>query len=301
MPISHLVLALIVVIVWGCNFIFVKFAIDEMSPILLCAVRFLLASIPAIFFIKLPAAPLRITILYGLLTFALQFTLLFSGMAAGMPAGLTSLLLQVQVFFSILFAAVLLEESPTFWQIAGALVAFLGIIIVASHFDNHVTLLGFLLILAASASWGAGNLISKLAGKINMMALVVWGSFFSSIPLVILTLIIDGPERIHLTLQHLSTKGIISILYIVYASTWVGYGIWNWLVSRYAVATIVPFTLLVPVCAIICSVIILNEPMQAWKLFAGSLVILGLCINLLGPKLLGKKAITTHFIPKDAD
>lgn len=77
MPVSHLLLALLVVVVWGFNFLFVTFGLQEISPLLLCALRFLLASVPAIFFIKLPSASLRIVALYGLVMFALQFSFLF--------------------------------------------------------------------------------------------------------------------------------------------------------------------------------------------------------------------------------
>lgn len=284
MPISHLLLALLVVIIWGVNFLFVKLSLEEISPLLLCALRFVLASIPAIFFIKPPAVPFRIVALYGLIMFALQFSLLFIGMHAGMTPGMASLIMQVQVFFSMFFAAILLGEQPSIWQITGALVSFMGIGLVAMHFDNNVSLLGFIFILAAAATWGLGNLITKKAKNINMIALVVWGSFAAFIPMLVLSLIFEGPGNIAYSYHHLTWIGTSSLLYIVYASTWVGYGVWNWLLSRYPVGIIVPFTLLVPVVGVLSSVLILGEPFQLWKLVAGLLVISGLCINILSAR-----------------
>jgi O-acetylserine/cysteine efflux transporter len=285
MPTSHLFLALLVVVIWGVNFLFVKIALEEISPLLLCALRFILASAPAIFFIKPPAMPFKLVAAYGLIMFALQFSLLFIGMHAGMTPGMASLIMQVQVFFSMFFAAFFLGEQPNSWQVGGALVAFMGIGVVALHFDNTISLTGFLFILAAAATWGFGNLITKKTHNVNMIALVVWGSFIAAFPISLLSLLMEGPSHIADSFHHLSWAGTISVLYIVIASTWVGYGVWNWLLSRYPVGVIVPFTLLVPVVGILSSVLILGEPFTLWKLNAGLLVITGLCINLLGARL----------------
>ncbi|HAT6347390.1 TPA: EamA family transporter [Legionella pneumophila] len=285
MPFAHLLLALLVVFVWGINFIFVKLSLEEFSPLLLCAVRFLLASVPAVFFIKPPAVPFKIIAGYGLIMFALQFALLFIGLRVGMTPGVASLLMQVQVFFSMFFAIIFLGEQPHVGQIIGALIAFIGIGVVALHFDHNVSLMGFLCILAAAASWGIGNLITKKIHSVNLIAVIVWSSFVACLPMFILSLVFEGPESFVTAYEHMTWKGILSVLYIVYISTWVGYGVWNWLISRYPVGMVVPFTLLVPVVGILSSVFILGEPFYLWKLVAGLLVISGLCINLLTTRL----------------
>ncbi|BCA96639.1 O-acetylserine/cysteine exporter [Legionella antarctica] len=290
MPIPHLLLTLLVVVIWGLNFIFVKLGLEEISPLLLCAVRFFLASIPAVFFVKPPGAHFRIIALYGLVMFALQFSLVFMGMHAGMTAGMASLIMQVQVFFSMFFAVLFLGEQPSISQIAGALVAFMGIGLVAMHFDTNVSLPGFILILAAAATWGVGNLITKKIKTTNFVAIIVWGSFVACLPMFLLSFIFEGPQRIAASYHHLTWQGIGSLLYIVYASTWVGYGIWNWLLGRYSVGMIVPFTLLVPVVGILSSMLLLGEPFQLWKLNACLLVISGLCINILSPRFFMAKA-----------
>ena len=281
MPVTHVLLALLVVIIWGVNFIFIKLSLDEFSPLLLCALRFLLASVPAIFFIKPPAVPFRFVALYGIIMFALQFSLLFMGMHLGMTPGMASLIMQIQVFFSMLFAAVVLGERPGTGQIIGALVASFGIGLVAFHLDQDISLLGFLCILASAATWGMGNLITK----VNMISLVIWGCFVASIPMIVFTLIVEGPASVVFSYQHSSWSAVTSLVYIVCVSTWVGYGIWNWLISHYPVAMVVPFTLLVPVVGMLCSILILNEPFHLWKLISGLLVISGLYINLLSSRL----------------
>lgn len=287
MPVSHLLLALLVVVIWGINFLFVSFGLTEISPLLLCALRFLLASVPAVFFVKLPNAPFKTVALYGLIMFALQFALLFFGMSLGMPAGVASILVQVQVFFSMFFAILFLGEQPKLSQIVGALVSFSGIALIAMHFDKEISLGGFFFILTAAAAWGLGNLITKQikGNSDNMMALVVWGSFVAFMPMLLLSLFVEGSVNFVSTFAHVTWKGVGSLFYIAFGSTWIGYGIWNWLMGRYPINVIAPFALLVPVVAMLTSVFFLGESLQVWKLAAGLLVIGGLCINILGTRV----------------
>lgn len=288
MLITHVLLLLLVVFIWGINFLFIKLGLQEISPLLLLSMRFLLVSFPAVFFIKPPAIPFRQVVFYGLVTFGLQFLLTVLGLHVGMTPGLASLIVQLQVFFSIFFAAVIIGERPTAWQITGALVSFLGIGMVAMHFDENISLLGFIFLLGAAATTGVSNLFCKKMNNINMLALVIWGSFVAFFPILALSLIFEGPNNIISSYHHLSLVGVTSMLYTAFASTWVGYGLWNWLIMRYPIAIVVPFSLLIPIVGLLSSGLIFDEPLHVWKLTAGFLVITGLCINLFGERLLAK-------------
>ena len=289
MPVLHLLLVILVMFIWGVNFIFVKIGLQEISPLLLCARRFLLAGVPAIFFIKKPDIPIKVIVLYGVFMFGLQFSFVFWGMCVGMTPGMASLIMQVQIFFSIFFAALFYGERPQWTQIVGAVVAFSGIAVVTFHFDKHVSLFGFLCLMVAAASWAVGNLVAKKVGTKNLLSVVVWGSFFICIPMFIVAYIVEGPERFVASYHHLTWNGIGALMYIVYLSTCVGYGAWNWLLARYPVNVIVPFSLLVPLVGIVSSVIVFGEAFQLWKLVACLLVISGLCINIFSARFLRLK------------
>jgi O-acetylserine/cysteine efflux transporter len=284
MQIFHLLAALSVVAIWGFNFVVIKVGLQEIPPILLCALRFALAAVPAVFFIQRPAAPWHKIVQYGLVQFALQFALLFGGMQLGMSAGLASLALQVHVFVTIGLAVVLLHERPSRFQIIGACMAFAGMGVVALHVGGEVSVMGLVCVLLAAASWGVGNLMSKQIGKVDMLGLVVWGSLTAPVPLLALSLMVEGPDRIVHSLTHLSWLGIASIAYIVYPTTLFGFAVWSWLLSRYPAASVAPLTLLVPVVGMVSSALVLGEPLHNWKLMAAALVIAGLCVNVLGPR-----------------
>lgn len=285
MPLRHLILALLVILIWGFNFVVIKIGLQDISPLLLCALRFFLAAFPAIFFIKPPQAPFKLVAAYALITFFLQFSCLFVGMYLGMPAGLASLVLQTHVFFTILLAVLFLGEAPNRLQIMGALIAFAGIGMVAINMNLATTMSGFVLILGAAVSWGLGNFILKKMGKINMLSLIVWGSVIALPPFVLLSVVVEGVQSISSSFHHISLLSALSVIYIVYASTWFGYGVWNWLMSQYPVTSIAPFTLLIPIVGMISSSLVLGEEIESWKIGAGLLVLLGVSINLLGPWL----------------
>jgi len=280
----HFLFALAMIAVWGFNFVVVKVGLEGLPPIFFCFARFFLASLPWVFFVKRPQAPFRWLFAYGLIMFALQFSILFIGIRAGVSAGLASILLQVQAFFSILLAILFLGEKLTAWQVVGGLVAFLGIGWVGVNIGGDVTMSGLLLVTAAAALWGGGSIISKKMGKINMAALVVWGSLIAWPPLLAVSLFLEGPEILS-AIERLSWTSTCAVFYIAYLSTLFGFGIWNWLISNYPVSKVSPFTLLVPIVGMGSSALVLGEELQYWKLLAGVLVIGGLCLHLLGPRM----------------
>lgn len=289
---GHLLIALVVVAVWGVNFAVIKLGLREVSPLALGVWRFALAVFPWIFFVRRPQAPVRLVVLYGLLIFAMQFGFLFTGMKVGMSAGLSSLILQLQVFFTIGLSVLVLGERPTSWQLAGAVLAFCGVGVVALNVGGDVTLPGLALLIAAAASWGGGNIASKLisqqAAAVTMLGLVVWGSLVALPPLAIVALVIDR-EAFLASFTGLDWVSLGAIAYIVYLSTLFGFAAWASLLGRYPVSTVAPFTLLVPVFGFLGSAVLLGEPLQGWKLMASGLVVAGLCLNLFGPQLFSRR------------
>ena len=286
MPLRHIAAALLVVLIWGVNFVVIKVGLRELPPILLAALRFLLAALPAVFFIPRPQVPFARIATYGLVMFSLQFALLFGGMFLGMPAGLASLVLQVHVFITIGLAIVVAGERPSAWQLAGAVLAFLGIGVIASQSAGEATALGIALVLLAAAAWAVGNLLSKRIGAVDPLALVVWGSLVAFGPLLLLSLALEGPTRVLSSLSQVSLAGLGSIAYLVYPTTLLGFGIWSWLLKRHPAAAVAPFTLLVPVVGFTSATLLLGEPLQPWKVLAAALVVAGLAVNLFGARLL---------------
>ena len=156
-------LALLVVVVWGLNFVVIKVGLHAMPPLMLAGLRFLLVAFPAIFFVARPRIPLSLLLGYGLTISFGQFAFLFCAIKFGMPAGLASLVLQAQAFFTIVLGAFAFGERLQGKQIAGIALAVFGVLVLIEGSLNgqHVALLGFMLTLAAAFSWACGNIFNK--------------------------------------------------------------------------------------------------------------------------------------------
>ena len=278
---KHFLLALLTVVVWGLNFIAVHIGLKGFPPLLLCAIRFGMAAFPWVFIFPKPKAPLKYIVAYGLFTFVMQFGLLFSGIHLGLSTGLSSLVLQVQVFFSIGLAAIFFKDKPTVWKLIGSLISFAGIGIVASHIDGGSSFLGLILVLLAALSWSMGNMFTKKVQAKSPLSLVVWGNLIAFPFMIVISLLLEGPELISNSLQNISWTTVAAVCYIVYISTHVGYGTWGFLLNTYSTALVVPFTLLIPVIGFLSSAFFLGEDLPSWKLLASLLVMLGLVFNLL--------------------
>lgn len=277
---KHLLLALLTIMVWGMNFIAIHIGLESFPPLLLCALRFLLAAIPWVFFIPKPTAPLKYILGYGIFTFAMQFGFLFGGLHLGLSPGLSSLVLQIQVFFSFGLSALIFKDRPSMWKIAGSFISFIGIGIVATHIDAGTTFAGLVLTMLAALWWAAGNMFTKKVDAKSPLSLVVWGNLVAFPFMAVVSLLFEGPTLVLDSLKSVSWQSLVAVLYIVYLSTHLGYGIWGFLLKTYSTASVVPFTLLVPIIGFLSSAFFLGEELTWWKLLASLFVMGGLVFNL---------------------
>ena len=281
-------LTLLVVTVWGVNFVAIKWGVDEVPPLLLTALRFACAAVPAVFFIKRPKIGFGILVAYGFAIGVVQFGLLFAAIKLGMPAGLSSLVMQLQAFFTIGLAVAFLGERPGPFQLVGALVAFAGIATIGLERLEGAALVPLLMTIAAALFWGIGNIITKRAGNIDMLSFVVWSSLVPPIPLFLASLVFEGPGALPQALGDVTWLGGSSLLFIAYASTLFGYGAWSVLLQRYPANLVAPFTLLVPIAGVGSAALLLGETISGVEVVGSVLVFGGLAANVFGPRLLGQ-------------
>jgi len=284
MSLRDILLALLVVLIWGFNFVVIQIGLQGLPPLLFSALRFLFAAVPLVFFVRRPAIGWKLMLGYSMFQFGIQFMLLFSGMNLGFPAGLASLVIQLQAFFTIGLAVFLLRERPLATQLCGALIALAGMGLVAWHLQVDATMIGFLMVVGAGLSWGIANIVTKRIGKVNPMALVAWGSLLAVPPLAACSLLLEGPGAWYSAAQHMSWLTVGAILFQSYPNTVFGFGIWSVLMLRYPTATIAPFALLVPVSGMLSAALVLGEPLPWWKISAAALVLTGLALNQFGPR-----------------
>jgi O-acetylserine/cysteine efflux transporter len=241
-----------------------------------------------VFFLPRPAVSWRIILGIGLVLGVVKFSLLFIGMDVGMSAGLASLLLQSQAFFTVVLAAVFYGTRPSPAQIAGILIAFAGMAVIATTVDGSFTYLGLALLIASALAWAFSNMLTRKAGNVDMLALMVWVSLVPPIPLAIISLATEGLDRDTAALQALSWQGVGAVAYIAYIATIFGFGVWGLMIRKHGVSTVAPFSLLVPVFGMSFSAWVLGESFGPQRLAGAALVVCGLILTVLGPRLLDR-------------
>ena len=304
----HIALAVLVTFIWGVNFTFIAWALESFPPLMLTALRFFFTAIPLVLFLKPPKFN-RTLFIYAIGTFVMQYAFVFTAMHLGASAGLTALLLQVQIFITVLLAYVILGEKVNRMQIIGMLVGVLGLGVIALNLGGDMPLIGFICILIAAIGWSFGNIASKQVSKqvstqamlktmqqdtrlytgsltnrnnkasaLSALALVVWGGLIACVILILSSLIFETDAWQLSTFIQASPKSWLSLGFIVYVSTLLGFGLWAHLLSQNTASKIVPFALLVPVFGMTTSVLLLGEVLTWWKMLAMLLILSGLLL-----------------------
>ncbi|WP_040161952.1 EamA family transporter [Nigerium massiliense] len=247
MPRRDVGLALLVVVTWGVNFVAAKIAMESLPPLLMTVLRFVMVAFPAVLLVKPPGNGWKTVVGVGLTMSALQFGLLYTGMMLGLPAGLASLVLQVQSIFTVVIAVIALGERPTAIQVTGIVVGLAGMAVVGWQYIASAPALPFLLAVGAALCWATGNVLTRRRPPRSGFSLVVWSALVPPIPLLIASLLLEGPQRDLAALSQLCLRSFLALCFIVYGASMLGYGIWNMLLSRHPAASVAPWSMLVPV------------------------------------------------------
>ena len=289
----HVGLALLVVAVWGSNFVVIKHALRDFQPFFFATLRFFFCAFPFAFFIPRPKVAWKWLALYGTLLGAGQFGLLYYAMRSDLSPGMASLVIQFQVFFTILISVIVFAERVSGPAIAGLVLAAAGLAVIALHLDASVTAKGMGLAVAAAFFWGCANVCVKQAAiesrtKVNMLAFIVWSSIFAIVPLTAMTLAFEGGESAWNSLVHADWIAWLAVSWQSVGNTLFAFAAWSWLLTRYDAAVVSPYALLVPVFGLGSSALLAGEPLPGWKLTAAAMVLSGVALGTLLPALISR-------------
>ncbi len=292
MPPRHAALAVLVAVVWGANFVVIDLGLGDVPPTLFVAVRFVVVLVPALWLVPRPQAPWRDVVAVGVLMSLGQFALLYTALSVGMPAGLASLVLQAQVVLTVLLAALTLRERPSRTQVVGVVVGAAGLAIVAVGRSAATPALGLVLVVAAATSWALGNVAARRAsgrpsvaggaaagGLAAGLSMTVWSATVVPLPLLALSLAVDGPDAVAHALTHPSVPALLSTAYTAWLASLLGYGIWNTLLARHPAAAVVPYAMLVPVVGLSTAWLVQGEAPNAWEAVGGGVLLLGVAVT----------------------
>lgn len=294
LPAKHLILLLVVIAIWGSNFVVIHEGLQHFPPLLFAALRFLLCAFPTILILPKPAAPWRSLLGYGLLIGAGQFGLLYIAIDGHIAPGLASLVIQLQVPFTIALSTILLGETFQIRQLATFALCAAGLAAVASGNEGSTTLLGLALVLASAASWACANILIKTLGSVRMVPFIVWSSLAAVPPLIILSLIFEGPDAIVESIRSASLVGWSAVVWQSAGNTLFGFAAWSWLLARYPASSVTPAAILVPIFGLGSAALLLGEPMPFLKLVGTALILGGVGLEFALARRRRPKRVATE-------
>lgn len=291
MPLRDRLLALLVAVLWGLNFPAIHLSLAQFPPFFLVALRFAVLAVPTILLVPRPKAPVRWLVGYGIGFGVLQFAFLYLAMDTGMPTGLASLVLQASAPFTVLLGAAWLRERITVRQAVGvgvAICGLAGIALLRAGAGASAGLLPVVLTLCGGLGWAFGNVSSRQAHPDSPLRFMLWMSVVPPLPMLALSLVVDGPAAIGRSLTTLGTPtaawALAGLAFTVLIATVVGSGIWTTLLARHPSGVVAPFSMLVPVVGIAASWLIFDEHPAAGELALGALIVGGVLYATRPPR-----------------
>ncbi|HMS74039.1 EamA family transporter [Gordonia sp. (in: high G+C Gram-positive bacteria)] len=293
-------IALTVVLLWGLNFIAIRYSLDHFPPFFLASLRFAVMAVPVLLFVKFPRVPVRWFLLYACGFGIAQFLFLFLAMHLGMPTGLASLVLQTSAPFTVVLGVLFLGERMTGRQVCGILLAVIGIAIIgfarATETDLGWGAVGpIALTVLGGLGWAFGNIGNRLtathrepgsAQPGDALRLVLWMSVIPPLPFLAMSLVFDGPtagfDALTTIGSHSGLLAIAGLTYTVLLGTVAGSGLWASLMSRHPASRVAPMSLLVPVVGLTAAWLFFGETPGIAELLGAAVVIAGCALGVMG-------------------
>lgn len=269
-----------VMAIWGFNFSMIKLGVSEMDPLLIAAARFFCATFPIIFFVRKPNVQWRYLMAYGLVFGTGIWGMASCSITFGLSSGMASVLLQTDVLTTVLVGVLLYKEVISARMAAGIVVSVVGLVVSIIYTNGNVTLAGVVFIMISAICWPLAGVIVRKSGTRSAFAFNIWGMLFAPLPLVALSVAMNGWDVLSNTYQQWNSNAWISVLFQAYPTTVFGYWVWNKMVLKYPMSQLAPMTLLVSVFALLGGYAIYDEQLSLAQWVSCSTFLLGIGLVL---------------------
>lgn len=271
--------ALISVVLWGGNFVAVKFALVFVNPIFLTAIRFGIAALLLPFTGWATVIPFRVLALYSLVSCMGQYLLSTLSLSLGLSAGVAALVMQSQVFMSIGFGYWFCHEHLRTTTIIGSVLGFAGLALVLLTGRSNVTAVGFLVCLLAALSWSVAGLLIRHY-KIQSILQLQSSAAALAFPVALISSILLEPRRYDVS-RIVAEPALFTstILYTTLLSFAAAQTLWGRAIEGFGLSAVSPLSMLIPLIGLFLAHLALGERYGLPLLASISLVVAGLGLH----------------------
>jgi O-acetylserine/cysteine efflux transporter len=279
----QIVYAVAIPLLWGYQFVAIKVGVSEFPPLFFLALRFLVIALLLVPFVARPTrqqlGPIAaISLFLG----GLNFGLFYVGLGLG-SGSMSAVAYQLATPFTVLLAWPLLAERPSLITSAGVVLAFAGVVVLAVGPGLSGNALPLLLVVGAAFAFAVSNVLTKRYGPFDPLMLMGWSSLLTVPQVMVMSLLLEYGQMASLATA--DGRGWLALAYTIFIGGIVGFSLWFWLIGRCSMARVAPFGLLLPVFALLSSVLFLGERMAPKLIVGGLLAIAGVAITQVGPRV----------------
>ncbi len=275
----HIAFILLIDVLWAFNIIAIKESVLAMPPLLTVALRYAVVLLVCASSIRIIEGRMALVLVTGVVTGALQFGL--GAYSYHVATNLSALAIagQLGVPLSLILAILIDGERIAWKRTIGILLAIAGVMLLV--FDPRIAdeRLAIFLTFGAATCWAAGNLMFRRLTGIPVLTLYGWQAVVS-LPILLLTSHVIEPGGIA-SLPQVQLSAFAWIVYSAIAASLIGHAGMAWLLQRYPVTLITPFTLPTPLLAVMFATLFYNSPVTPLMWVGGLLTIAGVAIITL--------------------
>lgn len=245
--------------------------------------RFIIVALIIVPFTRIERKDIKLLILLAFTFGFMHFTLIFVSLSYA-DAGISAVFVQLGTPFAIIIASVVFKEWLKTKQLIGIIVSFYGIVVLSGSPDMP-GLVAIVLLIGSALGWAITNItIKKQPSTMTPLTLIGWSSFFA-IPMVgVLSLLFENDHIF--SLISAGWAGWTSLFYSSIVSSIFAYSLWYWLLQKYPINSIIPFSLLSPVFSVFFGIMILDEPFNMNKILGSCFVVAGIFFATMNLKIL---------------
>jgi O-acetylserine/cysteine efflux transporter len=277
MKITNIMMAILITLIWGASYSFAKIGVEYYPPLLFTGLRCLLITLVLLPFFPKPPLDMRNMIIFSIPS-TISILMIFIALSHNIDVIMAAIMTQLIAPFTSLLSIWVLKDSIKWRRTIGLVVVFVAtiILITSGEFRAHI-FAGILLMLSALLA-AISNLQIKKLSITRSLPVICWTSFIAFFPILIMSLctetisfemIINPPM-----------EAFISLILVVVSFIF-GFGVWFGLMAKMSVENIVPFSLLMPIFAVIVAIFVLHETPEIAVIIGGLLMMIGVGIFLI--------------------
>lgn len=270
----------ILCLIWGSTWIFIKIGLEDLPPITFAAARFILAVLILAVIIKVKKFPMPSTrsewLLVagtGFLQFSINYSSVFwseqyitSGLAAVLQATITVFGLVLAWFF-------LPNERFTWLKVTAVALGMLGVVVIfydQLKLQSFMAFLGSVGIVVGSYAAAQASILIKSKGSGLHPASLVFGQMLCGLPAIIIySLMVEGDPRSF----SWTPRAIVCVVYLTIAGTIAAFWLYYWLLERVESTKAMMISLVTPLLAVVIGAVVLGETLPPQTGLGGLLII----------------------------